>query len=420
MKNSIYEDFKKTLIAKMSVERDRIVSRNTLTAKYTNVFEISFDNEKLYGRILESLERLSVIEVDKLIYNLCLKHNINASINGHGCFDLKVVLNGKETWIDLKSNPNAFRDRLVMNRYVQSVLSNKENVVLVYLVRKTPYIDNIIELNNIPNLTIMTFEDLIKTLFGEDELKAFNKSMLTFKQEVHAVMGYQLVEVFNEENLKKLKSELITYFKTFDYQLIRRTTVREIQKIKEKEKEYFNDLYNYSFEDIVSSFLSKKRYEFLVGNNCYANSFLTSEWLFKQYSCVEELDNTFIVAGYLKSIEQLLYLIAFTKGKGRIIDSHGKEAVINEQYIDVTLGALEYFFGNRDNQDLFELDNSYFSYYLKQQLGLWRDRYRNGYFHQDSLKDIEKIKQIRNETTFLYCLILGSIKIDDELHQALI
>ena len=48
--------------------------------------------------------------------------------------------------------------------------------------------------------------------------------------------------------------------------------------------------------------------------------------------------------------------------------------------------------------------------YVKAQIFEWRDKYRNGYFHKHNLKDKKRVDEIREETYFLYMLILGSIK----------
>ena len=166
---------------------------------------------------------------------------------------------------------------------------------------------------------------------------------------------------------------------------------------------------------LASRFLNLGRYELLLGESDFAKSFLTSEWLYKKYFSLQELDNTFIVAGYLKSIEQLLWDIIYIIGQGRQVRGVNIEQD-NFEDIDTTLGSLQYFITNYSNDDLFETafgtSTRFVMRYLRSQLSVWRAKYRNGYFHKHNLEDKEKINLIREETFFLYLLILGSISLD--------
>ena len=83
--------------------------------------------------------------------------------------------------------------------------------------------------------------------------------------------------------------------------------------------------------------------------------------------------------------------------------------------IDKTLGSLERFITNYSNESLFQSNfgNSRKNVmrYLKAQISDWRVRYRNGYFHKHNLKQKDRIEAIREETYFLYLLILGAIRL---------
>ena len=84
----------------------------------------------------------------------------------------------------------------------------------------------------------------------------------------------------------------------------------------------------------------------MVGTADFAVSFISSEWNYQAYQLTENLDMTGIVAGYLKSIEQLLYCIfGILEDKGISIKSHDGSivdfSVEHESQIDSTLGTLE-------------------------------------------------------------------------------
>ena len=136
----------------------------------------------------------------------------------------------------------------------------------------------------------------------------------------------------------------------------------------------FGDLNNYNFGNIKNRFIAQGRYSLLLGNRDFAKSFLTSEWLFKKYFSLEEMDNTFIVAGYLKSIEQLLWDIIYLIGQGRQIRG-GTVEEDNGNAIDTTLGSLQRFITNYDNADLFEAafdTGPHFEYFINFLLTLGR------------------------------------------------
>jgi hypothetical protein len=267
-------------------------------------------------------------------------------------------------------------------------------------------------------LKILLFEDFMLEVFGRDELGQFKKAMITYKDEMHQAVGYQITEIFNTHNLSVLKEELDHEFRNFDYNRVKSERFNELHD----ENPNFTDLNNYTFNKIKNEFINHGRYKLLLGSGDFAMSFLTSEWLFKKYFSLKEMDNTFIVAGYLKSLEQMLWDIIYIIGQGRQI----RETTIEEdnfEDIDTTLGSLQYFITNYANDDLFEpvFGNSthFVMRYLRDQLSKWRARYRNGYFHKHNLTDRCKIDAIRDETFFLYLLILGTISLSEEDLDAL-
>lgn len=83
--------------------------------------------------------------------------------------------------------------------------------------------------------------------------------------------------------------------------------------------------------------------------------------------------------------------------------------------IDKTLGSLQYFLSNWSNDDLFQscfgTGKHFVMNYLRTQISDWRKQYRNGFFHKNNLKEKDRIEAIREETYFLYFLVLGSIKL---------
>ena len=155
----------------------------------------------------------------------------------------------------------------------------------------------------------------------------------------------------------------------------------------------------------------------LVGNSDFAISLLTSEWLYRQYGTIPGLDNTYVVTGYCKSIEQLLWRIISVVGKGRKIGLSNSEVGDNTSASDTTLGALKYFLNATKNADLFNKifgDNTFYAQrYLNYQLSEWIEHERNGNFHKHNLTP-ERVGIIREQTLYLYFLILGSLTLTND------
>ena len=263
-----------------------------------------------------------------------------------------------------------------------------------------------------PKLKLFFFEEFIEKLFGYDEKMKFLQSMKDFKAEVHQVIGYRITELCSSANRVKLKKSLLTELKEFDYK-----TVKEEKNTVLKGYKNYVELSDADFLHIYERFQTNELYKLLLGDMDFAKSFLTSEWLYKKYFTLSELDNTFIVAGYLKSVEQMLWDIVLILGKGRTIQN----TLISDENLNLlnkTLGSLEHFFEDRANLDLFRdvfgNNKGFVVKYLKSQIDLWRINYRNGYFHKRKLNERSTVENIRKETVYLYMIILGSIDLTSE------
>lgn len=261
------------------------------------------------------------------------------------------------------------------------------------------------------DIGLITYEELIGRLFGKEEVENFNNFMVDYQKEMRQILGFQITELLNNETLEKLKKESTDLLINFDYQGLnnRVSNCDDGSRPEKLNKENFQKLYD--------NYIKEKRYEIMVGDADFARSFLTSEWIFRKYLYNENLDNTYIVTGYLKSVEQLLWDIIFRLGQGKNIRGVEIQETDNDD-IDKTLGSLEYFITSYENDDIFDRVFAYSKHflmrYLRNKLRVWRTYYRNGYFHKDKLKDEEKIKKIREETIYIYFLLLGSVDLSKD------
>lgn len=415
----MYQRFKRQLLDEMEMRRDVMVLKAS-EPSLEPIFEVSSFDDKLYKRILNEFDMIAVRHAEDLLYDLCVKYKIKAekAVNLYP-FDLKMTINGQSCCIELKTSPRVFNADSY-RRFIDCVQNSQQPVYLVYLLKDNYQSRNAIARQNLcihnkcdlSNLKIMLFEDFLLEQFGIKELNLFKKAMMTYKDEMHQAVGYQITEIFNSHNLAALREEIEQDILNFEYDRVKNDIFTEIHSIDDK----FADLNNKNFENIRNLFLNQKRYKLLIGNGDFAKSLLTSEWLLKKYFSLPEMDNTFIVAGYLKSIEQLLWNIIYIVGQGRQM----KGIVIKDdsaENIDTTLGTMQYFITNYTNDDLFEsifgTSTHFVMRYLRYQLSSWRTKYRNGYFHKKILEDKDVIDMLRDKTFFLYLLILGSISLDD-------
>lgn len=416
----IYETFKSNLIGEFEKERDMLVIKER-RREPESLFGIRDENDRLYMRILTAFEMIVIHNVEKLVVDLCKKWGLYYSYhtNERSFFDMEIEIGGEKKYIEFRNRTNTFNSSSYY-AFAHKVQEADKPVLMVFLIMDSiESRESIVKIQNrmagvgCEKFNCVLFEDFVEDLCGIDEKLSFQNAMVNFKSEMHKIIGYQITELCSSYNLMKMKEQLEEEIKSFDY-----------NKIKEKRFEEWqqrwpsvSDIREETFNTIKSTFLEGGRYKVLLGNVDFAESFITSEWLYKKYFAFDELDNTFIVAGFLKSIEQLLWRIIFMLGQGR----HLRGVVISdstEEEIDKTLGALQYFLSDRDNADLFQnvftTSRQFVINYLKRQISDWRKQYRNGYFHKHNLKEKECIEEIREETYFLYLLILGSINLSSD------
>jgi hypothetical protein len=413
----VYANFKKKLISDFETRRDLMVVRDNQD-RLESLFGIKDKNDRLYMHILNAFEATAIQNVEDLVIGLCETKGIYYYMNPMlaNYYDIEIEFDGIKKHVEFKSRPDSLNTHSSGN-LAEKIKKDDAPALIVFLVKDGIYsreatVSFELKLKKMGAVDVqcMLFEDFLEVLFGEQEKLAFQEEMADFKEEMHKAIGYQITELCSPYNLEKLKQQLEEEIKNYDYDRIKQQRYADMLAAGLHE----NDLYNSSFSKIKNTFIGNERYKLLLGNSDFAESFITSEWLYKKYFALDELDNTFIVAGYLKSIEQLLWDIIFMVGQGRKI----KEVEIseaNQDTIDKTLGALQRFLNDWSNDDLFQ--NTFgggkhvVMRYLKNQISDWRQQYRNGYFHKHNLKDKEKIDAIREETYFLYLLILGTVKL---------
>lgn len=240
--------------------------------------------------------------------------------------------------------------------------------------------------------------------FGETERDELIEFCKQFNEQAKAIIGFSTVITPTEKALAQFREKCGKSITTHNYTANMPDTV-----------------YSNQVETIKRNYLDRGLWRAMVGKSNFAVSFITSEWFYTMYQLTENLDLTNIVAGYLKSIEQLLFaVIQLSEGTGITIKSKGRDIVQfseeNADIIDTTLGALEQVIEH--NGRILDV-NKYAREHLVSTIDDWRDKQRNGYFHKHNLYDTKKVDEIREKALQLYFLILGSCTIKDNQFSAL-
>jgi hypothetical protein len=224
-------------------------------------------------------------------------------------------------------------------------------------------------------------------------------SVNEFNERARYLIGYNTVITPTDEAIEQFKESVSDMLCKYPY----RDFIPE-------------DIFKSQVEILFDNYISRGLYKAMIGDASFADSFISSEWLYRLNQVTNSLDQTGIVAGYLKSVEQLLFtVIQFSKDKGKKIRTRDNKiaeyTTDNEQRIDTTLGSLNAFIEH--NSGIFNVSD-YVKGHIVQTINDWRDKQRNGYFHKVNLHDAEKVVEIRQKAICLYFFILGGCDIHDD------
>ena len=241
-------------------------------------------------------------------------------------------------------------------------------------------------------------------LFGEGEYEIFSRYASAFRDKCNRIVSFKTVITPTNRTLVAFREKKSQMLKDLDYMAI-------------ANKGQSGELSDQEFTKVRNSYISNKMFTVMVSSNDFADSFISAEWSYDVYSnAMGELELTGIIAGYLKSIEQLMYrIVSYHKNQGvKIKTSEGFMPYTsdNENIIDSTLWSLNNFLTSP--QGKFALSAKIRGCIYKA-VDLWRQYQRNGYFHKHNLYAADnKIAEVRELTLYLYFLILGGINFSAE------
>ena len=253
----------------------------------------------------------------------------------------------------------------------------------------------------------MALKDLF-SLISEEEYDIYMTYVTKYNDDIKKLIGYRTIVVPSDSSIEELKKEIEIEFRNRDFE----------KQLKAE------GLYKDQIDIIKKNFWDRKFYLALMGTASFAESFISSEWYYKNHAGFSVLEQTAIIAGYLKSVEQLLYsFVKFSEGSGKQIKKRGggkseyiEYCVENETLIDNTLGSIIGYV--RHYSDLWDV-NSYAKNYVADILNIYREKYRNDHFHKDNVNSVEEIEEIRSNTILIHYLLLGALKISNSDRERL-
>lgn len=189
------------------------------------------------------------------------------------------------------------------------------------------------------------------------------------------------------------------------------------------------------------NYISDALYKAMIGDQEFAESFITSEWLFHSLKELKHFDYTAVISGYLKSVEQLLYKIVMLNvdndckismssaketlnmakknqittykkylNTWTIVPLEGKDKYkyidltpTQVQFMDSSIGTFEFFL--RNNPHILVCPER--SKTIADMVSCFRTECRNGFFHTHNLSDWKIVETVRSNAIYLYFVLLG-------------
>lgn len=292
--------------------------------------------------------------------------------------------------------------------------------------------------------------DFFNSLFGKEEYHRFEAHLSAFLNEIYDLVGYRSIKFLSSMNLAVQK--LVLEKKLLEYASERMCYTIVDRTKPEVQKYLYVDGYSFPMNvenAMQSNFAKTGLFRVLLGSAEFAESFVTSEWLFHSLEGTEHYDYTSIISGYLKSVEQLLLQIVkanvgnkckitlksnkkddaiqagvprytFDKGRFRLISDSKqfpREYIDLEttqmEYMDSDLGTFEYFLRNNPHiffsqlQQASTIHRKTYCAIIADMVSCFRAECRNGYFHTHNLKNWDTVVKIRENALMIYTLLLG-------------
>ena len=265
--------------------------------------------------------------------------------------------------------------------------------------------NNLMQKKGIHSKHFVLLEELVVTDFGQAIWDELNKAMATIEAKTKDFQWFGLVNYYNELTQKQYISTVDERLASFDYR-------RYLLALE-------NPISGRDLDVLHRSFVTNGGYKTLLEDRDFCNSFITSEWLYDNLNIGSKLEKTYIVTGYIKSIEQLMsFLIRASSDEHSQIGIQGSNGIRNvdvqsDDFYSATLGNMMFYLNAYANRKIYKTNVS--NNAIRKSIDIIRDWIkveRNGYFHKHNIQSVERVDEIRRKTYLLYFLLIGAISID--------
>lgn len=280
----------------------------------------------------------------------------------------------------------------------QTIKKRSDKGTIVNLRKKTDDVAEDVLLMNkkIEKWRLVFLEDFLSDIFSDEVKEHFLQTINDFESFINYLQTSEGTEKIYHYHFSEICSWL-----TFSIQSIFRNPLgfktkqkklNEIDLLYGRET-YYNSLTKYIWQIPIS--YKCRHFKWLV-------SLISSESLFIKIGFLPGMDNTLVISGYLKSLELLLSNLiidnAIEEGYLSYVFIDGERIFINKDNIDkvshIMLGEIIKYIRNSRNFIKSEEKRMELCKLLKK----WKDTTRNGYFHKDTLLDLEKVEKARKDT----------------------
>lgn len=294
---------------------------------------------------------------------------------------------------------------------------------------------------------VISAQDFFMQFFTNEEYEHFLAVLKDAVSQAQHFIGMKTIPLLLPNNLLSFKDFVLL---DFDENLI------ESRKYEFQNSSFALVISELGDNDVCAinkAFFDREYRTALKGHSDFAKSFITSEYLFRTTNEELEIDYTSVVVGYLKSVEQLLYLIYTSAFQGRkgmeywdsernynnycsylrknnraipTLSENNKKAnpYIQGKYLyryyhfkktgdkAPEFGELIYFL--RYNDDLWNVSDSG-KEFIFSCLDDYRNYCRNHHFHKDNIWSANYciVQRIRNNTFIVLYYLLGAFKLLD-------
>lgn len=287
-----------------------------------------------------------------------------------------------------------------------------------------------------PFQTIITIRGLFDEFFSPEEYDLFLAGIKDAVAKANELMGFQTIPRLVSNNIAVFRENVLDDLLNVDFTSMQYKMVNERGEVLAQNSS--QSICREDFNVMNHNFNVLSRYLALTGTKKHAQSFITSEYLYRVFKEGTAFDYTSVISGYIKSVEQLsaciVYDVLAKKAdptifiKSRQLRSEeidllrsrgdlkkiGKYFYVsmrrdNQAFFDdkLTMGQLFYFF-DINKERVFCIDNTHSEPFIFQCMQNYFAFDRNGYFHKHNITDFDVVKRVRNNTLILLYWLLGA------------